>query len=133
MPITRRIVRLIAVALLLGVLLIPDIALAAPRNTTIVSVIRGKVVSGGANITIKYDCFPSGYSAYNAFGDVRVGQANGASGDKVFVPKCNDRAHTRIVFVPNTSSRRFHRGDAAVSLFICGFECNYVSKEILLH
>jgi hypothetical protein len=134
MSITRRIVRLSVIPLLVGLLLIPDVAsAAAPRNTTTVSIISGKAVVGGAKITIKYDCFPLGYSTYNSFGDVRVGQANGAFGDKFFHPNCNDRAHTQVVFVPNSSTRHFHRGDAAVGLFICGFDCNSASKEIYLH
>jgi hypothetical protein len=133
MSITRRIVRLSAIPLLIGLLLIPDVAsAAASRSTTTVSIISGKVVPGGANITIKYDCFPNGYSTYNSFGDLRVGQANGASGDIFFHPKCNDRAHTQAYFVPSAGQRHLHRGDAAVGVFICGFDCNSASKEIRL-
>jgi hypothetical protein len=133
MSITRRILRLSAIPLLIGLLLIPDVAsAAASRNTTTVAIISGKVVTGGANITIKYDCFPSGYGPYSSFGDLRVGQVNGASGEISFHPKCDDRAHTRALFVPSAGQRHLHRGDAAVGLFICGFDCNSVSKEIRL-
>lgn len=129
MSITRRIVRLSALALLASALLIPDIAsAAATRNTTTVSITSGKVVIGGVNITIKYDCFPSGYGPYNSFGDVRVGQVSGATGDTFFHPTCNDKVHTQAVFVAGN----FHRADAAVSVFLCGFDCNSASREIRL-
>jgi hypothetical protein len=134
MPVTRRIVRLSAIAVLLGLLLLPDIniASAAATNTTKVSIVSGIVKPGGVSITIKYDCFPAGYGRYSSFGDVRVAQVRGAFGDKFFRPKCNDKVHTQAVFIRNTN-HRFHRGDAAVALFICGFDCRAVSREIRLH
>ena len=125
----KRMVRGTLVLLLALVLLIPETAAgAAPRNTTHVSIVGGKVVSGGANITVRYDCFPSGYTPYNSFGDVRVGQVSGVTGDGQFHPLCNDRFHSQAVFVPGA----FTKGDAAVNVFICGFDCNSASREIKL-
>src|ERR1700704_1170295 len=128
MSMSRRIVRFGVIGLLASLLLIPDIATALAANTTRVSILSGKVVSGGASITVRYDCFPNGYGPYNSFGDVRVGQVSGVTGDSIFHPICNDQLHNQAIFVPGA----FKKGDAAVSAFICGFECNSASKEIRL-
>jgi hypothetical protein len=128
MSLPRRILRLVVIGLLAAVLLIPDLATVSAANTTRVSIVSGKIVTGGANITIRYDCFPNGYGPYNAFGDVRVGQVSGVTGESFFNPKCNDKLHTQAVFVAGN----FVKGDAAVSTFICGFDCNSASKEIRL-
>jgi hypothetical protein len=73
-------------------------------------------------------CFPFGNGSYfyNSFGDVRIGQVNGATGDSFFHPTCNDRSQTHTVFVPGP----FTRGDAAISASVCGFDCNFASREV---
>ena len=125
----HRIVRLGAMLLALGaVLLIPEVASAASRPTTSVSIVNGTVVTGGASVQVRYSCFPSGYGPYNAFGDVRVGQASGANGDTFFHPVCNDVKQTQAVFVAGN----FTRADAAISAFICGFDCSSDTGEFRL-
>jgi hypothetical protein len=125
----RRIIRLGAVVLALGaVLLIPEAASAASKPTTSVTIVSGTVAAGGASIQVRYDCFPSGYGPYNAFGSVRVGQVSGATGDTFFHPLCNDVRHTQPIFVAGN----FTKADAAVSAFICGFDCNSATAEIRL-
>jgi hypothetical protein len=126
----RRIARLCALVPLAAVLLIPETASAGPaKPTTTVAISKGTVVTGGVEITLKYTCFPTGYGPYGTFGDVRVAQANGVTGDTFFRPTCNDQAQTQDIFVPGN----FTPADAAVSAFICGFDCNSASREIRLH
>jgi len=127
----RWVVRLGGVVPLLVILLMPaasPAAAQATRPTTTVSIVSGVVVTGGAGITLRYSCFPGGYGPYSSFGDVRVGQVSGATGDAFFRPICSDRNVTSAVFVPG----HFTTGDAAVSAFICGFDCNSATKEIKL-
>jgi hypothetical protein len=124
----RRVARLSALLPLVAILLIPEAAQAASRPTTTVSISGGSVAAGGAGITVKYDCFPTGYGAYGSFGDIRVAQANGVTGGAFFRPICNDRRQTNAVFVPGA----FTRGDAAVNAIVCGFDCNSASREIRL-
>jgi hypothetical protein len=125
----HRIVRLGAMLLAMGaVLLIPEAASAASKPTTTVSIVGGTLVPGGASVKVRYDCFPSGYGPYNAFGDVRVGQASGATGDAFFRPMCNDVKQTQSVFVAGN----FTSADAAIDVFICGFDCNSDSGEFRL-
>jgi hypothetical protein len=104
---------------------------AASNSITKIAIKSGKVVPGGASITIAYSCFPSGYGPYGASGDVRVTQARGVAGvtgDTQFHPRCNDKQQTQAIFVKGD----YARGDAAVGAFICGFDCNSTSKEIRL-
>ena|SRR5215469_8561786 len=125
----HHIVRLGAILLALGaVLLIPEAASAASKPTTSVAIVSGQVVTGGASVTVRYDCFPSGYGPYNSFGDVRIAQASGASGDTFFHPTCNDVKHTQAIFVTG----HFTQADAAISTFVCGFDCNSASGEFRL-
>jgi len=127
----RRILRLGGVVPLLVVLLLPAATPATAQSTkptTTVSIVSGVVVSGGAGITVRYSCFPGGYGPYGSFGDVRVGQVSGATGDGFFRPICSDRTQTNSVFVPG----HFTKGDAAVSAFVCGFDCNSATKELRL-
>src|SRR5438309_75875 len=115
----RRVLRLGGVVPLLVILLMPAASTAAAqstRPTTTVSIVSGVVVTGGAGITLRYSCFPGGYGPYSSFGDVRVGQVSGATGDGFFRPLCSDRTQTSGVFVPG----HFTKGDAAVSAFVCG-------------
>jgi hypothetical protein len=127
----HRIVRLAMIVIpLVAVLLIPEAASAAPSgSTTTVSIGSGTLEVGGADISLTYSCFPNGYGPYNAFGDVRVAQANGVTGDTFFHPLCIDKKHSQTVFVPGN----FTAGGAAVNAFICGFDCGSDSKEIKLH
>jgi hypothetical protein len=125
----RRAARWGALLPLVVVLLMPEVAhAAAAKPTTTVSIVNGSVAPGGAGITVKYNCFPTGYGPYGSFGDVRVSQANGVTGGASFRPICNDRSQTNAVFVPGN----FKKGDAAVNVFVCGFDCNSASKEIKL-
>jgi hypothetical protein len=127
----RLVLRLGGALPLLVILLMPaasPAAAQATRPTTTVSIVSGVVVTGGAGITLRYSCFPGGYGPYSSFGDVRVGQVSGATGDGFFHPICSDRTQTSAVFVPGN----FTKGDAAVSAFVCGFDCNSATKEIRL-
>ena len=132
---SRRILRLALIPLLVAALLAPEVATMALAKTatsspiTTVSILAGKVVHGGTDIAVKYDCFPAGYGPYSTFGDVAVGQVSGALGSSLFRPVCNDRAQLQAVFVAGN----FHVGDAAVNVLVCGFDCNSDSKEIVLH
>jgi hypothetical protein len=100
----------------------------ASRNTTTVSIKSASLAPGGVNVTVGYSCFPNGNGRYfySSFGDVRVGQVSGATGDSFFHPTCNDTPQTQAVFVAGP----FTAGDAAVSVFICGFDCNFATKEV---
>ena len=126
----KRIVRTVLFAALLSLLLIPAVVPAAagggPTNkpTTTVSIKSASLAPGGVAVAFVYSCFPSG--PYGGFGDVRVAQTNGASGDSFFNPICNDSnvSQTVEVFGP------FIRGDAAVQVFVCGFDCNQATKEV---
>ena len=97
-------------------------------DTTTVSIKSASLAPGGVDVTVGYSCFPFGYGKYfyNSFGDVEVGQVSGAIGDSSFHPACNDRKQTQTVFVPGF----FTAGDAAVRLFVCGFDCNSTTKEV---
>jgi hypothetical protein len=90
----------------------------------------GKGGSLGVDVTVKYSCFPApgyGKGGYASdFGNVTVGDLNGTSGSGFFLPVCNDKKNTAVVFVPGT----FAAGDAAANAFVCGFDCAFVSKEI---
>ncbi len=119
---------LIAIPALL-LLLTPAASAASPvKNTTTLSIKSASVAPGGANVTLTYSCFPFGNGSYfyNSFGDVRIGQVNGATGDSFFHPTCNDRSLRQTVFVPGP----FTRGDAAISASVCGFDCNFASREV---
>lgn len=91
----------------------------------------------GADVTIKYSCFPAptggyggkgGYPGGGNFGNVTVGDLKGTSGSGFFQPTCDDKGHFIVVFVPGA----FAAGDAAANAFICGFDCAFTSKEIKL-
>lgn len=110
-------------------LLTPAASAAAPvKSTTTVSIKSAALAPGGVNVTVSYSCFPFGNGSYfyNSFGDVRVGQVSGATGDSFFHPTCNDRNQRQAIFVPGP----FTRGDAAVNAFVCGFDCSSASKEV---
>jgi len=85
----RRVARWGALVPLVVILVMPEVAhAAAAKPTTTVSIVNGSVAPGGAGITVKYDCFPTGYGPYGSFGDVRVSQATGVTGGAFFRPIC---------------------------------------------
>ena len=92
----------------------------------------GKGGTPGADVTVKYSCFPApGYGKGgngSDFGNVTVGDLNGTSGSGFFLPVCNDKKNTAVVFVPGN----FAAGGAAANAFVCGFDCAFVSREIKL-
>jgi hypothetical protein len=101
------------------------------RSTTSVSVgSQVRLVSGGANVSVTYTCFPGGYSGgkggYSDFGDLRLGDINGHQGFVFFRATCDNKKHTSVVFVPGS----FVAGPGAVSAFICGFDCNGTSRQV---
>jgi hypothetical protein len=129
----RPFIRALAVAApALLLLLTPAVSSAArpPGNTTTISIKSGALAPGGANLTVSYSCFPFGNGKYfySSFGDARLGQTNGATGDSFFNPKCNDRTVTQTIFIAGP----FTSGDAAAGVFICGFDCNSASREVRL-
>ena len=99
------------------------------RSTTTVSIQSASLAPGGAIVNVTYSCFPGGYGAYSNFGDVRMTDVHGNQGNNFFNPTCNDKKQKQAVFVPGT----FTAGDAAVSAFVCGFDCNGTSKEVRLN
>ena len=91
----------------------------------------------GAEVTIRYSCFPApaggygskgGYPGGGNFGNVNVGDLKGTTGSAFFQPVCDDTKKTAVVFVPGA----FAAGGAAANAFICGFDCAFTSKEIKL-
>jgi hypothetical protein len=98
------------------------------KNTTTVSIGSAALAPGGAVVNLSYSCFPGGYGPYSTFGDVRMTDVHGNSGFNTFQPTCNDKKQRAAVFVPGN----FSRGDAAVSAFVCGFDCNGATKEVKL-
>jgi hypothetical protein len=124
----RSVIRSLLIALpVLMLILMPAASLAAPtKSTTTVSIKSASLAPGGANVTVSYSCFPNGYGPYSSFGDVRVGQVSGATGDSFFNPTCNNRNHTQVVFVPGN----FTSGPAAVNFFVCGFDCAFTSRQL---
>jgi len=100
------------------------------RTTTTVSIgSQVHLVSGGANVSVTYTCFPGGYSGkggYANFGDLRLGDIAGHQGFVFFGPNCNNKKQTSVVFVPGS----FVSGAGAVSVFVCGFDCNGTSKQV---
>jgi hypothetical protein len=126
----RSIVRALLIAFpALMLILTPAVSSATNfKSTTTVSIKSASLAPGGVNVTVGYSCFPFGSGAYfyNSFGDVRVGQVSGATGDQFFHPTCNDRNQTETVFVAGP----FTAGDAAIGLFVCGFDCNSTTKEV---
>ncbi|HET7339553.1 MAG TPA: hypothetical protein VFK22_08390 [Candidatus Dormibacteraeota bacterium] len=97
--------------------------------------VGGKGGFPGADVTIKYSCFPApsgGYGGkggyFSNFGNVTVSDLNGTSGSGFFTPTCDDTKNTAVVFVPGN----FAAGDAASNAFLCGFDCALTSKEIKL-
>jgi hypothetical protein len=98
------------------------------KNTTTVSIGSARLAPGGAIVNLTYSCFPGGYGPYSTFGDVRMADVHGGQGFNTFQPICNDRKQTAGVFVPGN----FSPGDAAVSAFVCGFDCNGATKEVKL-
>jgi len=100
------------------------------RSTTSVAVgSQVRLVSGGANVSVTYTCFPGGYSGkggYANFGDLRLGDIKGHQGFVFFRANCNNKKQTSVVFVPGS----FVAGPGAVSAFVCGFDCNGTSKQV---
>lgn len=89
----------------------------------------------GADVTVKYSCFPAPSGGYGGkggyssnFGSVTVSDLNGNGGSAFFQPTCNDVKNTAVVFVFGN----FSAGDAAANAVVCGFDCAFVSKEIKL-
>lgn len=86
----------------------------------------------GANVTITYSCFPGfggkGGGGYGGFGSVNLGDLAGNQGFAFFTPTCNDKSQTLAVFVQGG----FRAGGAAASATVCGFDCNFASREIRL-
>ncbi len=101
------------------------------RSTTTISIgSQVQLVSGGANVSVTYTCFPGGYpggkGGYANFGDLRLGDLAGHQGFVFFGPNCNNKKQTSVVFVPGT----FVAGAGAVNVFICGFDCNGTSRQV---
>jgi hypothetical protein len=99
------------------------------RSTTTVSIgSQVHLVSGGANVSVTYTCFPGGYGkgGYSNFGDVRLADLAGHNDFAFFQPNCNNKKQTSVVFVAG----HFVAGSGAVSAFICGFDCNGTSKVV---
>ncbi len=100
------------------------------RSTTTVSIAsQVHLVSGGADVSVTYTCFPGGYSGkggYANFGDLRLGDIAGHQGFAFFNPNCNNKRQTSVVFVQGT----FVSGAGAVSAFVCGFDCNGTSRQV---
>lgn len=94
----------------------------------------------GVNVSVAYSCFPGGkgggpYPGGGAFGSVQVADLSGNQGFGSFTPTCDDTRQTAVVFVqafPVTKggSASFVAGDAAASAVVCGFDCNFTSREI---
>ncbi|MGZ3434500.1 MAG: hypothetical protein ACXVA7_22310 [Isosphaeraceae bacterium] len=108
------------------------------KSTTTVSIAStGKLGTSpfgpGATVSITYSCFPNGSGGGKGgypggFGSVSIGDLQGHQGFANFPPTCNDTKQTTLVFVPGF----FVAGDAAASVFVCGFDCNGTSREIRL-
>jgi hypothetical protein len=129
--------------ILIAVLAVASISFAAAatvaagksKSTTTVSIkSRGTIAASafgpGANVTITYSCFPSGggKGGYSSFGNVGLTDIHGNQGFAFFHPTCNDASHTIVVFV----QAGFSAGAAAANAFVCGFDCNFASREIRL-
>lgn len=99
-----------------------------PKNTTTLNIVSAALAPGGAIVNLTYSCFPGGYGPYSTFGDVRMTDVHGNQGFATFQPTCDDRKQRAGVFVPGN----FGPGDAAVSAFVCGFDCNGASQEVKL-
>jgi hypothetical protein len=119
------------------------------RSTTTVSIgARATLVNSpfasGANVTIVYSCFPGGpggkggYPGGGPFGFVNVSDLQGNQGFGNFTPTCTDSRQTAVVFVQAFLSGNkggtggFVAGDAAANAEVCGFDCNFTSREIKL-
>lgn len=104
-------------------------------KATLTVIPNGKGGGPGADVTVKYSCFPAptgGYGGkggyFSNFGSVTVSDLNGTVGSGSFAATCNDTKNTAVVFVPGN----FAAGDAASNAFLCGFDCAFVSREIKL-
>ena len=102
-----------------------------PRSTTTISIgSQVRLVSAGANVSITYTCFPGGYPSgkggYANFGDLRLGDIAGHQQFVFFHPNCNNKKQTSVIFVPGT----FVTGAGAVTVFVCGFDCNGTSRQV---
>jgi hypothetical protein len=99
----------------------------------------------GVNVSVAYSCFPGfgggkggpgGYPGGGPFGSVQVADLAGNQGFGSFTPTCNDTRQTAVVFVqafPTTKGggpASFVAGDAAANALVCGFDCNFTSREI---
>ena len=100
------------------------------RSTTSISIgSQVSLVSAGANVSITYTSFPGGYSGkggYANFGNLRLGDIAGHQQFVFFHPNCNNKKQTSVIFVPGT----FVTGAGAVSVFVCGFDCNGTSRQV---
>lgn len=88
----------------------------------------------GANVSITYSCFPGfggkgGYPGGSGFGSVSLTDLNGNQGFAGFSPTCDDTKQSMTVFVMG-SLGPFAAGDGAVNAFVCGFDCNFASREV---
>jgi hypothetical protein len=114
-------------------------------STTTVSIgphatLAGVPVGSGVNVTITYSCFPGqggkgGYPGGGPFGSVSVADLQGDQGFGSFTPTCNDARQTAVVFVQafafaKGGTASFVEGDAAANALVCGFDCNFTSREI---
>jgi len=130
----RSLKRVLAVAVPVVVLALTPAATVAGgpsvfgKGTTTVSIKSAALAPGGAVVTIKYSCFPVGYGPYGTFGYTQVGDVHGDQGFSFFKPSCNDRWQTQGIFVPGA----FRPGDAAVTATVCGFDCNFDTREVKL-
>ena len=104
---------------------------------------RGTLASSpfgdGVNISVAYSCFPGQkgggpYTGGGAFGSVQVGDLAGNQGFGSFTPTCDDTRQTAVVFVQAFGAVKgpasFVAGDAAATALVCGFDCNFTSREI---
>jgi hypothetical protein len=115
-------------------------------STTTVSIgSQGALASSpfgdGVNVSVAYSCFPGGggkggYPGGGAFGSVQVADLAGNQGFGSFTPTCDDTRQTAVVFVQafpvakGGGPASFVAGDAAANALVCGFDCNFTSREI---
>jgi hypothetical protein len=103
------------------------------KSTTTLSIAGGVQLASspfgpGANVTVTYSCFPGGKGAYHntGFGSVGLVDLQAHQNFVGFGANCNDARHTLVVFVPGF----FVAGGGAANASMCGFDCNFVSREV---
>ena len=108
-----------------------------PAVTTIAIKPQAQLVTapfgGGANVTVKYTCFPSPAGGKGGnFIQVSVTDLQGHSGFGQTGATCDDRVHSQTVLVQPFNGT-FVAGDAAASAQLCGSQaCASTTREIRL-